>query len=322
MPRVPKYKPLVANSPAQRNIFGPRIIDELKPPSPTLKSLKGKYVFGAKDEPPVFGNPGTPITANVRPGSVTSSAKGIVYNPKASDYIPKSAKVPKTPFLKGASNAISSVAPYVSNIVNSFRKAPKPSTPVMNNYTNLSTVNLDNERNMVGRSTSAADITAGRELSSNTANAIKAANLGTKLNALSTISERETNANSQIRNQQAIMDMNTGAGNTAKMDGYNQSMVERNIAQQTQQSANLANAADKYIGIQNEKEKRKVDMDKTRMSLHAFDNSGTGNALRYKAYLTGEPDPTGQDYADIKEGVKRKDIFGKYGGRIPMKKLR
>lgn len=226
---------------------------------------------------------------------------------------------------KGIMGKISStgkaLAPFASNIANAFRKPPMPIVPQMNNYTALSKVNMDNERNRVGREVEASSAMTDRNLDGNTAAKVRMSNLGTKLNALSGIAEQERNANTGIANQQAQMDMQTDYINKERMNGYNDSLVERNIAQQNQQSANLANAADKYIAINNEKQKAAVDLQKTQTLGLAFANSGVDNALRQKAKAQGLPDPYGKNY----EGMDnpRKDVFGmkKYGGSLKMKKL-
>lgn len=229
---------------------------------------------------------------------------------------------------KGIAGRIAStgqaLAPYASNIANAFRKPPMPIMPQMNNYQALSKVNMDDDRYRVNRETDASSAMTDRTLDANTAARVRSANLGTKLNSLSQISEQERNANVGIGNQQAQMDMQTDYINKERMNGYNDSLVERNIAQQNQQSTNLSNAADKYINIQNEQEKRTVDLQKTKMLGLAYSSSGVDNSLRMKAKAQGLPDPYGMDYKNIDN--PRKDVFGtsvskKYGGRLPTRKL-
>lgn len=213
-----------------------------------------------------------------------------------------------------------SLAPFASNIVNAFRKPPMPAVPKMNSYTNLTKINLDDERSRISRGVSNADVSADRNLPSNTAAAIKAVNLGTKISAMSSIAEKEANANAQISNQQAQMDMQTQFLNNRNTDQYNDALVERNVAQQREQSQNIANAADKYVAIQNEKNKEQVDLQKTQMLSHIFDNSQVLSRVRAKAKAAGEPDPLGRNYEDLAGTNTGKPIF-KMGGRIPMKRI-
>lgn len=213
-----------------------------------------------------------------------------------------------------------SVAPFISNIANAFRKPPMPKLPYLNSFTNLSKINLDDERNRVNRAVMASDVAGDRNLPSNTAAAVHSSNLAVKLNQLSSISERESNANAGIANQQAQMDMQTSFANNGKMDDYNDSLVERQVAQQREQSQNLSNASDKYVSIRNEKDKANVALQQTQMMSHAFDNSQVMGRLRWKAKLAGEKDPLGRDYKDLDGSPSGTPVF-KMGGRIPMKKL-
>lgn len=227
---------------------------------------------------------------------------------------------------KGIMSKISStgqaLAPFASNIANAFRKPPMPITPQLNNYQTLSKVNMDNERNRVSREVEGSSAQTDRTLDANTAARVRMSNLGTKLNAYSGIAEQERNANVGIANQQAQMDMQTDYINKERGNEYNNSLVERNIAQQSEQSANLSNAADKYIAIGNEKQKAKVDLQKTQTLGLAFSNSGVDNALRQKAKAQGLPDPYGRNYEGMDD--PRKDVIGgmkKYGGSLKMRKL-
>lgn len=228
---------------------------------------------------------------------------------------------------KGIMGKISStgqaLAPYASNIANAFRKPPMPITPQLNNYQTLSKVNMDDERNRVERDVNASSAMTDRTLDANTAAKVRASNLGTKLNSLSSIAGQERNANVGIANQQAQMDQQTDYINKERMNGYNDSLVERNLAQQREQSQNLSNAADKYIGINNEKQKAAVDLQKTQMLGLAYSNSGVDNALRAKAKAAGLADPYGRNFDGMDD--PRKDVFGtdkkKYGGSLKMRKL-
>lgn len=189
-----------------------------------------------------------------------------------------------------------SIAPYTSNIINAFRRAPTPAQPILDSPPVLQRVNFDADRVQVGRAISAANIGADRTLAGNTATAVRQYNMGQSLNELSKINERERNTNIGISNQQSIYNAQTAASNNAKQEDYNQSMVERNVAQQREQAANLANAADKYVAIQNEKRKANTDLEKARILKSVYNKSGVlkRQGMTWKAQ--GLDDPFGQDY--------------------------
>lgn len=220
---------------------------------------------------------------------------------------------------KGAAD----VVPYVSNIRNAFVKPPKPVMGATNDYLSLKRVNMNADRNAVGREVNANTEQAYRNLDANTAARVGMAGLGQKINAYSQISEREQNANTQIDNTEAMANAQIGQGNNAIRDQYSQDKIDRKIAMQTQQSGNWANAGQKAVEIGNEKLKGQVEIDKTKALGHAYDNTGTLAATRQKMYESGEDDPWGMDWKDMEGGVKRKPLFPKrYGGTVPTKRLR
>lgn len=188
------------------------------------------------------------------------------------------------------------LAPYASNIINAFRRAPTPAQPIMDSPPVLQRVNLEADRVQVGRAISAANIGADRTLTGNTATAVRQYNMGQSLNELSKINERERNTNIGISNQQSIYNAQAAASNNAKQEDYNQSMVERNVAQQREQAANLANAADKYVAIQNEQRKANTDLDKARILKSVYNKSGVLKRQGVTWKAQGLPDPFGQDY--------------------------
>jgi hypothetical protein len=202
---------------------------------------------------------------------------------------------------------LNGVAPYVSNIVNSFRRAPRPAYPTMNSSPALSKINMDDARNQVGREISSSNTGADRNLDSNTAASVKLFNSGRKLNALSGINEYEKNINSNIANQQSQMDWQTQMGNNAKIDNYNNEITSSNIANQNNQSANLANAADKFVAIGNEKQKADVERDKTRTLSTMFSPNGPNGGVfgreRLRIANSGGTDPIlGRPLTDIEVG--------------------
>jgi hypothetical protein len=206
-------------------------------------------------------------------------------------------------------NVAGSIAPFASNIVNAFRRPPAPRTPIMDSPAALRRVDYSNRRYFTNRELSAADVAADRSLPANTAQAVRQYNMGVRLNELGKISDAETQQNIQIDNQQAMMNAQVQAANNQKWEDYYQTMNEREVARQREQSANLANAADKFVAIQTEKRKAKTDVEKAQVLSSLYRNSGVLNRQRKYWKDQGIADPLGMEYRDIKM----------YGGRLKIK---
>lgn len=206
-----------------------------------------------------------------------------------------------------------SLAPFASNIANAFQKPPMPALPTYDNSVTLTAPHYDAERSEVSREINGTNANLFRNLDANTAARLSLSNQGTKLDRLSGINERENNQRSEISNRQALINSGIQSRNNDKTDVYNTQLVERSIAQERTQSENIANAGDKYVGIQNEKRKAKVDLDKTRTMAEIFRNSGVGTRLRQQLMEDGVVDPQGQDYADLKKKRMGGVMSGKSG---------
>jgi len=195
----------------------------------------------------------------------------------------------------GVSAIVDKILPYASNIANAFRRAPKPSAPILNAAQKLQKINMDDARYQVGREIGASNTGADRTLDSNTAMSVKLFNSGRKINELGKINEFEKNANAGISNQQAMLDYQNQVGNNAKLDEFNNTILEGKIADSANQSANFANAADKYIAIGNERAKGQLDLDKTKTLSTMFSTNGPGGGLfnreRLRIAKTGAVDP-------------------------------
>jgi hypothetical protein len=196
------------------------------------------------------------------------------------------------------------LAPFVSNIANAFRKPPIPRTQIPDQYTALQKINMNDARNQVTTTYQAADRSAERNIDSNAAEAIKAFNRGERISKLSTINEQEAIANSAIDRQQAGMDAAVTASNIAKQNKYRDELVERQIANQREQSANLANAGDKMAMLTTEKRKGRTEIEKAKVMSTAFKNSGVYDRLLKKWEETGI-----------------NPLKGAYGGMIPKRKI-
>lgn len=219
-------------------------------------------------------------------------------------------------YLSSLKTGLSNVAPFASNIVNSLRTPPMPRTPTMDNLITLQAPSYENERNEVSRQINADSELASRSVDGQTAASIRLFNTGQKLDRLSGIREHEANSRIAVGNEQARVNAGIMASNNRKIDQFNESLTERDIANQREKSANLSNFSDKIVGMQNEAEKRRVDLEKTKTLSHMFDNSGVLQRLRKQKMEAGETDPFGIDYSDIKTKFARGGYMPK-GGSVP-----
>lgn len=228
---------------------------------------------------------------SINPIQAPTGGPSAVLNPPITNSAPQ---------VSSFSSTMKGIAPFASNIVNAFRTPPQPPMPHLDNLVTLRSPNFNDERNQVERNTNADAEASARNVDGNTGARIRMFALGQKLDRLSTINERDKNLQLQTQNEQARINAGISTGNNRKLDEYDQQQVERRIAQQQQQSANLSNFSDKYIGIQNENEKRRVDLEKTKTMATLFGKSGVGDRERKTLRDMGVDDPLGRNYTDIK----------------------
>lgn len=212
------------------------------------------------------------------------------------------------------------LTPYLSNIANAFTHAPSPRIPTLHNYTSLQKVNLSDERDQANRGYMSSAKATERNLPSNEAEAVKAYSRGQLANNLSSINERESNAG--ISNAQAQMDQRTGELNVGEWNDYKEGLTARDIADKRERSANIANAGDKMVLIENEKQKAAVDLQKTQITSGLFGTSGVYNRQRALWKKAGYADPLNKNYEDIDNNGEL--IKKKYGGMmkpVPTRKL-
>ena len=112
---------------------------------------------------------------------INSKAKPYLNTPAASGTGTRKPNTLSNTFNK-VGNFANELSPYISNISNAFRKAPRPNVPSMEGFTNLSKIDLSNERYSVKRTTDSANKAAERNVDANTAEAIKAFNRGQEFN--------------------------------------------------------------------------------------------------------------------------------------------
>jgi hypothetical protein len=230
-------------------------------------------------------------------GSINPIQAPIMASPSATFNPPPTTTTSPT---SSFSSTMKGIAPFASNIVNAFRTPPQPPMPHLDNLVTLRSPSFNDERNQVERNTNADAEAAARGVDGNTGARIRLFALGQKLDRLSSVNERDKNMQLQTQNEQSRINAGLNAGNNRKLDEYDQQQVERRIAQQQQQSANLSNFSDKYIGIQNENEKRRVDLEKTKTMSTLFGRSGVGDRERKTLRDMGVDDPLGMNYSDVK----------------------
>lgn len=221
--------------------------------------------------------------------------------------------------MKRLSKGAESITPFISNIVNSTRKAPKPNSPILDGFTSLKRIDLSDERNQVRRTIDAANKATERNVDSNTAEAIKAFNRGQEFDRLSSINERETNTNVNIGNTQSMMDAQVRGMNTERLNDFQTARTAAAIADQREQSANLANAGDKMVLMGNEKRKAKVQSEKIKVLSSLFSKSGVLSRQAREWKKMGVEDPLGMDYnyaENDDDYTKRTKDNKAYGGML------
>lgn len=186
---------------------------------------------------------------------------------------------------KTGSDKLKDFLPYASNFLNMFRKAPGVPKPTMNGMVTMNKVNMDNDRYAVEQGYRDATRQTNQNLNENTAASVRGSMMAQRINSLSGINQNERNTNIDISNKENMVNNQIEQGNNAKMDGYNQQVMERNMAQQRFNSENFANFSDKAIQIgnernrynvllQNENAKRDLDLKKFGITAHMFNKNG------------------------------------------------
>lgn len=211
----------------------------------------------------------------------------------------------------GLGKGMNDLMPFASNIINSFRTPPRPALPTTDNYVSLQAPSFANDRTEAAREINSTTETSARNVDGNTGAKIRLFGLGQKLERFSSINQAEHNSRTNVLNEQSRINSGISMRNNEKMDQFNDKLTERSVAQQREQSANVANASDKFIGIQNEKRKAQVDLDKTKTMASLFSTSGVGKRSRAILKSMGVPDPEGMEYSDLEDTKKAN------GGSVP-----
>jgi len=188
--------------------------------------------------------------------------------------IEKTVGVEETGSKKSLGSIIQDIAPFASNIANSFRKLPMPNRSKADDEINAELINLDADRAEATRQRRGANKTAEQNLNSgNSLAATRAANLVGQMREANNINQTESNANAQIKNQAAQVNAQIKRGNNMKTDFYNNQLVERQIKQQQLGAENLADVGNKVQLIARDKKMADLDDDKMILTM-AQDDTG------------------------------------------------
>lgn len=169
----------------------------------------------------------------------------------------------KWPSQKGASagDMAADFVPYISNLVNTFRKVPRPKAPKLVDPVTGTRISLADAKRQVSDQTRAADLST-QDLDAQTGAAIRVGNIGSKFRALSDLNSREAQINAQMSQQTKSINASIDAQNAATTNAYQDDQVNAEMAQQRMQSENIANAADKFIAQSAVRDQAKLEKEK------------------------------------------------------------
>lgn len=204
--------------------------------------------------------------------------------PKAAPAIPAVQSAPANPPLssnkKGMdwNGAINGVTPFISNISNALTKLPLPPIPILDNPITPQSVDYSASRAEAVRQTRGANKSAEQSLNSGAAvSAVRAGNLAQQQRAVGQINEAEQNTNSTLRGQAQQVNAAIKSSNNAKLNDYNNNLVERTLKGQQLKSENLANVENKIQGMA--RDKKMFDLEDQKTMLEALKDD-TGASYR------------------------------------------
>lgn len=212
--------------------------------------------------------------------------------------------------------------PYLSNMYNAFQKPAPVPQPVYNSPIQLDRVNLDNDRYEANKDYRATGLNADRTLDGNSSVAVKAFAKAQKFKDMSTINQTERNENVAIANKERGINVSIAQDNNAMLYNYRTLGSERENAIRTQQSANIANATDKFTNQQTVKNQYALE-DRKLGILENTDQYST--YARLQAKLDAEEKTKKEAEEKAKKGIqtlKMGGSLGKYTAGAFMKKLK
>ncbi len=179
-------------------------------------------------------------------------------------------------FERGLKNGVSqleNIAPYASNIINSFRRAPRPTVPRPYQYNRLTPVSYGASRAEAERAVYGAN-QGLNALGENAATAVRTANLTQGIRSVNQINEAEANENAQISNRVGVLNTQIANSNVDNLNRFDDMNVNAQMIDVQQQSANMANAADKYIAIRNQQRLADLEGQKFQVLSKIYEESG------------------------------------------------
>jgi hypothetical protein len=173
---------------------------------------------------------------------------------------------------------LADVAPYVSNFANAFRRAPEPAVPKTFNPVRFQKVNF--AADMAEADRTVAGLNQGLNgLSENAATAARTANLVQGQRVKNQISQEEANQNAQISNREALVNNQVDMQNVNNQNQYQDMRVNKKMVDTTMQSANLANAADKFVASSNQRDLMQLEGTKFDILSKVYRDSGVLDRL-------------------------------------------
>lgn len=201
--------------------------------------------------------------------------------------------------VKFASQQAGEFVPYISNLVNAFRKTPRPMAPQMVNPVRVVGTSLANSRRQIQELARGADMAAD-QLDGNTAASVRSANLANAIRGISGVNAQEAELNARNVNQANQMNAAVDVQNAQIQNAYQDDLVNAKIARIRESSANVSNAADKFIQSKAASDARALDRDKAVILSKLYDRG------LYGRYIDSLEDVT-------LPGEKRKNA---HGGRL------
>jgi hypothetical protein len=181
--------------------------------------------------------------------------------------------------LGSAGKLAGEMVPYISNIVNSFRKPPRVKLPEMISKTAPVRVNFDNQRNEVDRKVAGLNKNFDKTLDENTGAALKMGTLAAGLREKNSISAAEATTNAGLATDTNRQNLQVDMINSGLKSKYNDDVVSRELADTRFKQQNLADVSDKYMAQQGQRDAAALDLKKLAVMKTVWQNSGVYNRL-------------------------------------------
>lgn len=181
--------------------------------------------------------------------------------------------------LGSAGKLAGEVIPYISNVVNSFRKPPRIKLPEMIGKTAPVRVNFDNQRNEVDRKVAGLNKNFDKTLDENTGAALKMGTLAAGLREKNSVSAAEATTNAGLATDANRQNLQVDMINSGLKSKYNDDVVSRELADTRFKQQNLADVSDKYMAQQGQRDAAALDLKKLAVMKTIWQNSGVYNRL-------------------------------------------